>query len=224
MRKKKSRVSTSETRLSLSSVAAPFTGLNGSRLSDLSTEAHGRERERSAIAVQRSRRSWRGRSRSGFGRNWSSVSAAAAITTTAAAVAAAAAAVATTSSVATAMASTAVAVATTTAAAIAATTAAITTVAAMATMATVAGNSRLLTTQQGDADDRDKNRDAHNQSAVHPRILQKTKNRYLGVTKQLPSDTSHPRLGRLPSEGTNFLVSYADRVCRPNPRCLPCKL
>jgi len=49
-------------------------------------------------------------------------------------------------------------------------------------MATMAGDSRFLTTQQGDADDRDQDRDAHNQSAVHPRILQQ-KNRYLGVTK-----------------------------------------
>jgi len=55
------------------------------------------------------------------------------------------------------------------------TTAAVATVATMASMATVAGNSRLLTAQQGDADDRDENRDPQNQSAVHPRILQKTK-------------------------------------------------
>jgi hypothetical protein len=108
----------------------------------------------------------------------------AATTATIAAVAVATTTVATT--MATAMATTTVAVAT--AAAAASTTI---TRAATATMATMAGDSRLLTTQEGDADDRDKNRDPHNQSAVHPRILQQ-KNRYLGVTKQLPSDFSPP--------------------------------
>jgi hypothetical protein len=42
----------------------------------------------------------------------------------------------------------------------------------MAAVAAMTGDSRLLTAQQGDADNRDENRDSHNQSAVHPRILQ----------------------------------------------------
>ena len=66
----------------------------------------------------------------------------------------------------------------------AATTAAVTTAAASAAAAAataVTGDGSLFTAHKGDADDREKHRDAQNQSTVHPRILQQ-KNRYLGVT------------------------------------------
>lgn len=43
----------------------------------------------------------------------------------------------------------------------------------VATMATMTGDGSLLTAQQGDAKDRDQNRDAKEQSTVHPQILQK---------------------------------------------------
>jgi hypothetical protein len=60
-----------------------------------------------------------------------------------------------------------------------ATAAASTTAAAIATaaaaVAAVAGNGSLLTADQGDADDREKHRDAQNQNTVHPRILQQVK-------------------------------------------------
>jgi len=42
-------------------------------------------------------------------------------------------------------------------------------VATAATMATVASNGHLLTAHQGDTDDREKQRDAQNQRAIHPR-------------------------------------------------------
>jgi hypothetical protein len=41
-----------------------------------------------------------------------------------------------------------------------------------AAMAAMTGLSRLLTAQQGDADDREKHRDPKYHSAIHPRILQ----------------------------------------------------
>jgi hypothetical protein len=44
-----------------------------------------------------------------------------------------------------------------------------TTIAAMATMT---GHGRAVTAQQGDADNREENRDAKNQCSIHPRILQ----------------------------------------------------
>jgi hypothetical protein len=63
--------------------------------------------------------------------------------------------------------------------AVASATAAITTVAAAAraaitTVATVTSNSNLFTANQGDADQRDDNREAHQKRAIHPRILQKS--------------------------------------------------
>jgi hypothetical protein len=45
--------------------------------------------------------------------------------------------------------------------------------AAAVAMTTVTGNGHLLTAQEGDADNREKNRDAQNQSAIHPKNLHK---------------------------------------------------
>jgi hypothetical protein len=50
--------------------------------------------------------------------------------------------------------------------------------AAVATVTTVTSNGHLLTANQGDADQRDQDREAHEKRAIHPRILQKS-NRYL---------------------------------------------
>ncbi len=47
---------------------------------------------------------------------------------------------------------------------------------ATATMTTMAGDSRLLTAHQGDANDREEDRDPQKQSAIHPRILPSKKN------------------------------------------------
>jgi hypothetical protein len=41
-------------------------------------------------------------------------------------------------------------------------------------MATMAGHCYLLTAHEGDADDREENRDAKNKHTIHPKILQVT--------------------------------------------------
>jgi hypothetical protein len=46
--------------------------------------------------------------------------------------------------------------------------------AARTTMATMAGHCYLLTAHEGDADDREENRDAKNKHTIHPKILQVT--------------------------------------------------
>jgi hypothetical protein len=46
--------------------------------------------------------------------------------------------------------------------------------AARAAMATMTGHSHLLTAHQGDADDREENRDAKDKHTIHPKILQIT--------------------------------------------------
>jgi hypothetical protein len=43
------------------------------------------------------------------------------------------------------------------------------TIATATTVTTVTSNGHLLTAHQGDADDREENRDAQNQRAIHPR-------------------------------------------------------
>ena len=50
-----------------------------------------------------------------------------------------------------------------------------TTRATVATMATMAGDCNVLTAQEGDAQDRDEDRDTENQCTIHPRILQQKK-------------------------------------------------
>jgi hypothetical protein len=45
------------------------------------------------------------------------------------------------------------------------------TIAASTAVTAVAGDSLIFTAQQGDADDREKDRDAQHNSSVHPRIL-----------------------------------------------------
>ena len=151
------------------SFAQPAHRACASREQRLATIANRSKSKRSAVAVQRSLR----------GRGSRSVVAllAATMVSTAAASAAAAAAAVTATAMATVMAmAMAMAMATATAAA---------TTTATATAA-VTGNGNLVTAQQGDADDREKHRDAQDQSTIHPRILQQ-KNRYLGVTKSQQS-------------------------------------
>jgi hypothetical protein len=46
--------------------------------------------------------------------------------------------------------------------------------AAGAAMATMTSHSHLLTAHEGDADDREENRDAKNKHTIHPKILQVT--------------------------------------------------
>jgi hypothetical protein len=46
--------------------------------------------------------------------------------------------------------------------------------AASAAMATMTGDSHLLTAHQGDADDREEDRDAKDKHTIHPKILQIT--------------------------------------------------
>ncbi|HTU25904.1 MAG TPA: hypothetical protein VMF30_10935 [Pirellulales bacterium] len=46
--------------------------------------------------------------------------------------------------------------------------------AARAAMATMTGHSRFLTADQGDADDREEDRDAKDKHTIHPKILQVT--------------------------------------------------
>jgi hypothetical protein len=46
--------------------------------------------------------------------------------------------------------------------------------AARAAMATMTGDSHLLTAHQGDADDREEDRDAKDKHTIHPKILQVT--------------------------------------------------
>jgi hypothetical protein len=69
-------------------------------------------------------------------------------------------------------------------------------------MAMMTGDGHLLTADEGDADDREKHRDAQNQSAIHPRILQQN-----GLTWNVNSygavRRSRPRLGRQSNEGDN---------------------
>jgi hypothetical protein len=74
------------------------------------------------------------------------------------------------------------------------------TAAAATTTATMTGDGHLFTAHKGDADDREKHRDAQNQSTVHPRILQQKKQvPWRNKHTTVPSDVC-PRLGRPPSE------------------------
>jgi hypothetical protein len=71
------------------------------------------------------------------------------------------------------------------------------TAATAATMATVAGDSRLLTAQQGDADDREENRESQNQRAIHrepptEKVPERKGPKKLKHTIALPSDLFHP--------------------------------
>jgi hypothetical protein len=92
---------------------------------------------------------------------------------------------------------------------------------AAATVAAVTGDGHLFTAHKGDADDREKHRDAQNQSTVHPRILQQ-KNRYLGVTNiQRCRPTFAPAWDGRQARNQNPR-SYADRVCQFNLLSLPC--
>jgi hypothetical protein len=61
---------------------------------------------------------------------------------------------------------------------------------------TMAGNRHFLTADQGDADNRAKNRDAKDQRTIHPRILHK---RYRNVRVQQKQDpTKHSAVLRSP--------------------------
>ena len=142
------------------SIAQPVHRACTSREQRLATIADRCKSKRSAVAVQRSLRS-RG------SRSVVALFASLVVLAAAAATAAASAAAVTATAVAMVMMAMAMATVTTTTA---------------AAVATMTGNGNLFTAQQGDADDREKHRDAKNQSTVHPRILQQ-KNRYLGVTK-----------------------------------------
>jgi hypothetical protein len=78
-----------------------------------------------------------------------------------------------------------------------ATTAVATTV---ATAAAVTGHCLVSAADEGDADDREKHRDAENQCSIHPRILQTSSN--LAYQTQLNCRrTLSPCLGRPPSKG-----------------------
>ena len=65
-------------------------------------------------------------------------------------------------------------------------TAAITASASMATVAAVAGHCLALTAQKGDANHREKDRDAQNQCSIHPGFLQETGTVTSGIPNYLP--------------------------------------
>ena len=74
----------------------------------------------------------------------------------------------------------------------------------VATMATMTGDGSLLTAQQGDAKDRDQNRDAKEQSTVHPQILQK---RYRNVRVLHSRPTFSPPVGTASERGGTSTIS-----------------
>lgn len=102
--------------------------------------------------------------------------------------------------------------------------AAITTIAgnARATMATMTRSSLLLTTQQGDADDREKHRDPKQQRTIHLSLLYKTdlrvsRNTKLHCCRRLYS--SPGRLRRAPSTNPSRLLGFsATRPIGPESR------
>ncbi len=49
-------------------------------------------------------------------------------------------------------------------------------------MATMTGHSHFLTAHEGDADDREENRDAKDKHSIHPKILQSYRFRNVRVT------------------------------------------
>jgi Ni/Co efflux regulator RcnB len=64
-----------------------------------------------------------------------------------------------------------------------------------ATMATMTSHSRLLTANQGDADDREENRDAQNQRTIHP---QSSNKRYRNLGPKVRPNTKRRSRGSLP--------------------------
>jgi hypothetical protein len=97
--------------------------------------------------------------------------------------------------------------------------------AAMATTAaaaTVTGNGHLFTAHKGDADNREKHRDAQNQCTVHPRILQQKQVPWRNKT--MPSDVLTPAWDGRQARNSKTLLPNANRGCRFNPLAALCKL
>ena len=71
-------------------------------------------------------------------------------------------------------------------------------------MATMTGNSHFLTAHQGDADDREENRDAKDKRSIHPRILQSYRFRNVRVTDN-PTQQNTPSYV-LPRDRDGFTI------------------
>jgi hypothetical protein len=80
--------------------------------------------------------------------------------------------------------------------------AAATTIAAAATIAEQAGDGLLFTAHQGDADDREENRDAKHNKTIHPRSSKKTYRYRKRNDFPMPSEVLQPRLDGTRSEAT----------------------
>lgn len=180
------------------------------RLNRLTAEAHLTETELGALEGSSSRsRSRRSRFRSGSlgcsrssGPTAAAIAAAAAVATPVATPVAATMATTVAATMATTTATTMEQTTATTVACMAAAIAAITTTAAVATMATVTGDRLAVRAQEGNADHREKDRDAENQCTIHSKFLH-THGFRKGCPKQrLPSNASflaHP-VGRPPGQ------------------------